>query len=614
MLHEFETAIFLFTYLQLSCLLPRRRRGVGGVPPGPGVQPGPGGHRGRGVPRGELPLRGAQRHAGGPGGPQADPGPLRAVRDALRPGHGLQPGLFRGVFVHGLPGPDVQPVLRHSGGPDLRQPEGRGPGGQLPETQRLAHGGLPGLRLPQQPAGRRGGACWDFSRPTSSPRPARQCAGPPPWRWWKPQVTEAQRQRTEHPFAQLGPRFRAHLQESWGFFRRNPRTAYKILAVRGGGPRPSTSRSCTCSSTCWTAACRSSFGGGADGLPAGGHGGHGTLHQGEGAALPPGGGLRAVLRGGHLPGRGRPGGPCPCWGGALAELVFSVLDLRVDAALNDDFPSDQRATLVSVNSMAYSLLMIAASPVAGAVGDVFGASYVFVILRAGGWRFAPRPGPCGTAGGGTGFNRCKGDGGKIFPAVFLFAAGSCTMGQKHTRRGPPVDGQKDLRISDLLRMQEELQEKYKGIWEPVGAWPRPGCSFCGWWRSWAEVVSIVKKRKVEGIMEDPAVRARFLEEMSDVLMYYTDTLLCLGVDAGGVLCRLRGKAPAEHAAGFCGGAPAVSPGGKGVSYGKQAKNTVHQGAAQSPAPGGVHRGTGARRRSTPSSPPLTSCCGCWYWR
>ena len=162
MLHEFETAIFLFTYLQLSRVLPRRRRGVGGVPPGPGVQPGPGGHRGGGVPRGELPLRGAQRHAGRPGGPQAGPGPLRAVRDALRPGHGLQPGLFRGVSVHGLPGPDVQPVLRHPGGPDLRQPEGCGPGGQLPEAQRLAHGGLPGLRLPQQPIGGRGGAAGIF--------------------------------------------------------------------------------------------------------------------------------------------------------------------------------------------------------------------------------------------------------------------------------------------------------------------------------------------------------------------------------------------------------------------------------------------------------------------
>ena len=69
--------------------------------------------------------------------------------------------------------------------------------------------------------------------------------------------------------------------------------------------------------------------------------------------------------------------------GALAQLVFSVLDLRVDAALNDDFPSDQRATLVSVNSMAYSLLMIAASPVAGAVGDALGTPFVFLFLGAG---------------------------------------------------------------------------------------------------------------------------------------------------------------------------------------------------------------------------------------
>lgn len=93
-----------------------------------------------------------------------------------------------------------------------------------------------------------------------------------------------------------------------------------------------------------------------------------------------------------------------------------------------------------------------------------------------------------------------------------------------------MDGQKDLRISDLLRMQEELQEKYKGIWEPVE--PRRARLQLLWLvEELGEVVSIVKKRKVEGIMEDPEVRARFLEEMSDVLMYYTDTLLCLGVTA-----------------------------------------------------------------------------------
>lgn len=40
--------------------------------------------------------------------------------------------------------------------------------------------------------------------------------------------------------------------------------------------------------------------------------------------------------------------------------------------LNDAIPSDQRATLISVDSMAYSLLMIPASPLVGALGDAFG--------------------------------------------------------------------------------------------------------------------------------------------------------------------------------------------------------------------------------------------------
>ena len=93
-----------------------------------------------------------------------------------------------------------------------------------------------------------------------------------------------------------------------------------------------------------------------------------------------------------------------------------------------------------------------------------------------------------------------------------------------------MDGQKDLRISDLLGMQEELQEKYKGIWEPVEP-ERARLQLLWLVEELGEVVSVVKKRKVEGIMEDPAVRSHFLEEMSDVLMYFTDVLLCLGVTA-----------------------------------------------------------------------------------
>lgn len=198
----------------------------------------------------------------------------------------------------------------------------------------------------------------------------------------EPQVTEAQRQRTKHPFAQLGPRFRAHLRESWGFFRRNPRTAYKILAsagaatpiyltfmylqqhlLDGGLPELFLGAALMVSRLAGTAGMALS-----------------TQVKGRLFPLAVGCGLFCGIATCLA---GAPWWPVALLGGALAQLVFSVLDLRVDAALNDAFPSDQRATLVSVNSMAYSLLMIAASPAAGAVGDVFGASYVFVFLGLG---------------------------------------------------------------------------------------------------------------------------------------------------------------------------------------------------------------------------------------
>ncbi len=86
----------------------------------------------------------------------------------------------------------------------------------------------------------------------------------------------------------------------------------------------------------------------------------------------------------------------------------------------------------------------------------------------------------------------------------------------------------DLKISELILMQQELQEKYKGIWEPVE--PERSIRQMLWMiEEIGEVISIIKKRKPQGIMEDPAVRAHFLEEMGDVLMYFTDVLDCLGV-------------------------------------------------------------------------------------
>ena len=69
-------------------------------------------------------------------------------------------------------------------------------------------------------------------------------------------------------------------------------------------------------------------------------------------------------------------------GAAAASLADGAADLRLEARLNDLFPSDRRATLVSVNSMVYSLLMIAVSPLAGAVGDGRGAGGAIALTGA----------------------------------------------------------------------------------------------------------------------------------------------------------------------------------------------------------------------------------------
>ena len=60
------------------------------------------------------------------------------------------------------------------------------------------------------------------------------------------------------------------------------------------------------------------------------------------------------------------------FGCMLMQGVIGAYLLHEDQKLNDIIPSDQRATLISVDSMVYSLLMIPASPLVGAVGDAFG--------------------------------------------------------------------------------------------------------------------------------------------------------------------------------------------------------------------------------------------------
>lgn len=57
-------------------------------------------------------------------------------------------------------------------------------------------------------------------------------------------------------------------------------------------------------------------------------------------------------------------------GGFLAGMLDDLLDVRSDVVLNEMVPSAQRATLVSVSSLTFSLVMLAAAPLMGAL---FGA-------------------------------------------------------------------------------------------------------------------------------------------------------------------------------------------------------------------------------------------------
>ena len=52
-------------------------------------------------------------------------------------------------------------------------------------------------------------------------------------------------------------------------------------------------------------------------------------------------------------------------GGFLGNLFDDLLQVRTDALLNERFPSAQRATLVSVSSLCFSMVMILMSPLMG---------------------------------------------------------------------------------------------------------------------------------------------------------------------------------------------------------------------------------------------------------
>ena len=85
-----------------------------------------------------------------------------------------------------------------------------------------------------------------------------------------------------------------------------------------------------------------------------------------------------------------------------------------------------------------------------------------------------------------------------------------------------------LTIRDLMDIQAQLQEKYRGIWEGDS----PGTAkhhLLYAVEEIGEVSAILKKRTAQAVVDDATVRRHFCEEMADVFMYLTDVLLCCRV-------------------------------------------------------------------------------------
>lgn len=107
---------------------------------------------------------------------------------------------------------------------------------------------------------------------------------------------------------------------------------------------------------------------------------------------------------------------------------------------------------------------------------------------------------------------------------------SCIM--KKTNFVTTTDGEahavQDLNFAQMQKMQKELQEKYKAIWRPDT--PENGARQLLWmYGEMAEVADVIKKKGEAAIMDDPQVRRHFVEEMCDVMMYFSDVMLCFGV-------------------------------------------------------------------------------------
>ncbi|MCM1268533.1 MAG: MazG-like family protein [Bacteroidales bacterium] len=90
----------------------------------------------------------------------------------------------------------------------------------------------------------------------------------------------------------------------------------------------------------------------------------------------------------------------------------------------------------------------------------------------------------------------------------------------------------DFGINEMLDMQKKLQDQYKDKWKWEELSPEAGKHKLLWMvGEIGEVIDIVKKHGDIEASHDIALRKDLVEEMADVLMYYTEVMLCYGISA-----------------------------------------------------------------------------------
>ena len=85
-----------------------------------------------------------------------------------------------------------------------------------------------------------------------------------------------------------------------------------------------------------------------------------------------------------------------------------------------------------------------------------------------------------------------------------------------------------LDVNEMRLLQQRLQERYAGWWEPVD--PEHGRNKLLWMLAeMGEAIQILKRNESEEMMKNAKLRHDFIEEMADVMMYFNDVLLCFDI-------------------------------------------------------------------------------------